>query len=391
MRIGIIYSGSFPEGIGATARVRYIAQLMQRLGARPTVLVTLPSPYVRMPSTFQGRSPEGIPYRYVGGLIRRRRGWVKFYDYFVYFRTIGRSFPEEIDHFDAFYVYASTPYFLEPVLQVLRRSGRPFVVEKTELHAALNRPFRSWKERLSNWLAKQYEESILRGPKALLVISTALEQRFRNFNGPILHLPIMADYSRFTPVPFQRPPQYRIGYMGAFSSKDGIDGILRTFLRLHNTMPRVRLSLIGYSPAIRRIRQWVERYRLSHAVDFQIGIPNADLPLRLAECDTLLMNRRDVPASRYGFPTKLSEYLATANPVIATGVGDIPRWFTHQRHLWMIPPDNETALENAIRKRYAEYVRFQRIGQEGRRFGEQHFHYERYLPVIHRVLNLLSS
>ncbi len=390
MRVGIVYSGTFPEGLGAARRIHYIARLMQRAGAHPTVLITLPGDFGRAPTAAEGVSDEEIPFQYVGGLLQRRSGMAKFIDYAQYFTAIWRKFPQLARRFDAFYIYASTPYFLEPLRRIIHRMERPFVLEKTELWRSLEPPRTTWKARVAKWLTVRYEDRLLDGARGLVVISPALDRHYQWFPGPRLLLPVLADYEWLRPI-HRRSPTYRIGYVGTFSYKDGIDGILRAFLRLHHRIPHLRLSLIGYSPAIWRIQRWVKRYRLERSVDFHLSVPDHQLPALLAECDTLVINRRNVPASRYGFPTKLAEYLATANPVIAAQVGDLPHYFTHGRDIWFVPPDDEAALENAIAQRYDEYERFQRIGHAGRTRGRELFHYEHHLPKIQQVLQWLRD
>ncbi len=391
MRIGIIYAGAYPYGIGASQRITLIARMMMREKASPTVLVPFPYPFPHVPSAREGVSEEGIPYQYLT-LRTRRQGWKKAVDHLQYALTVRGALRRAAAQFDAFYVYGFTPYLMRPVLQTLEVSGTPFVIEFSELRSTLLNPARSFKERILHRWAARLERCLPPAVRGLVLISEALEQFYRPlFSGPLLRLPIIADYSRFAPVPMDRPPTYRIGYMGGFSEKDGIDGILRSFLRLHAEMPQVRLSLIGYSPNLPRIQRWLGRYGLTDAVDFHINAPYSALPDVLSACDTLVMNRIDIPASHYGFPTKVSEYLATGVPVIATRVSDLPLYLTHERDVFFIPPNDEKALVSALRRRYVEYERFQRIGRSGWETGFQHFHYERHLGTIRKVIELLRA
>ncbi len=390
MKIGIIFAGPYPEGIGASERISLLARMMQQAGASPTVLVPFFPSFPRTGTLREGISEMGIPYRYLT-VLRRRDGWKKALDHFRYFLSVRRELRKVLGEFDAFYLYSFTPLQMAPVLQVLEEAEVPFAIEHTELRSALLVPSRSWKERLLRRVSRRLEKRVPPSTRALVVISEALERFYRPlFSGPIFRLPIIADYDGFTPAPADRPPPYRIGYMGGFSHKDGIDGILRSFLRLHGEMPRLRLSLIGFSPNLWRIRQWLARYGLPEAVDFHINVPYRSLPEVLGACDTLVMNRIDIPASHYGFPTKVGEYLATGVPVIATRVSDLPRYLTHGEDVFFIPPDDTDALADALRRRYARYEDFQEIGRRGRESGLRHFHYRRYVPTIRQVLSLLG-
>lgn len=46
----------------------------------------------------------------------------------------------------------------------------------------------------------------------------------------------------------------------------------------------------------------------------------------LKNAEVLALDRPDNLQAKYGFPTKLGEYLLTENPVVITSVGDIPKF-----------------------------------------------------------------
>ena len=50
------------------------------------------------------------------------------------------------------------------------------------------------------------------------------------------------------------------------------------------------------------------------------------IPQLLMNAEVLALDRPDNLQAKYGFPTKLGEYLLTKNPVVVTAVGDIPKF-----------------------------------------------------------------
>ncbi len=56
----------------------------------------------------------------------------------------------------------------------------------------------------------------------------------------------------------------------------------------------------------------------------------------LSGCDVLVVNRQPDAYAHYGFPTKLTEYLASGAPVISTAATDIPKYLEHGKQVWLI-------------------------------------------------------
>lgn len=60
------------------------------------------------------------------------------------------------------------------------------------------------------------------------------------------------------------------------------------------------------------------------------------------------MTRTNSRFANYGFPFKLSEYLATGNILLATNVGDVCQYVQDKVSALVVPPENPKAIAEAI-------------------------------------------
>jgi glycosyltransferase involved in cell wall biosynthesis len=84
----------------------------------------------------------------------------------------------------------------------------------------------------------------------------------------------------------------------------------------------------------------------------------------------------DRPQSRqakYGFPTKLGEYLLTGNPVVVTSVGDIPLFLKDGESAYLVEPDNIEEFAAKLDYVLSHYEESKRVGQNGREVALKHF------------------
>lgn len=77
--------------------------------------------------------------------------------------------------------------------------------------------------------------------------------------------------------------------------------------------------------------------------------------------------------STAGFPTKLSEYLATAKPVVVTDTGDISKYLQDGVNAFLVPPDDAAAFAQALRHVMSHPEVARTVGRRGREVALKHF------------------
>ena len=118
-----------------------------------------------------------------------------------------------------------------------------------------------------------------------------------------------------------------IAYCGnASNNKDGVDELIKAFALVANSVKDVKLYIIGDIPTK---EQKFENYELAKSLGiadrivFTGMVKSSEIPQLLKNAEILALDRPDNLQAKYGFPTKLGEYLLTQNPVVVTSVGDI--------------------------------------------------------------------
>ena len=89
----------------------------------------------------------------------------------------------------------------------------------------------------------------------------------------------------------------------------------------------MKLYIVGNTPSKNdeaQNLQLIESLGISNYVVFTGIVPPEEMPQLLKNATMLALDRPDSLQARNGFPTKLGEYLLSANPVVVTKVGDIP-------------------------------------------------------------------
>lgn len=177
------------------------------------------------------------------------------------------------------------------------------------------------------------------------VISTPIMEDFIKLGVPPEKIHIInmtVDSSRFKGLEKQSCEKY-IAYCGtATNNKDGVDQLIKAFAIFFKTHPDYKLYIIGETPSKSMAFSNLELVRslgIIEAVVFTGVVSSKDIPQMLKNAQILALDRPDNVQAKYGFPTKLGEYLLTENPVVVTRVGDIPLFLEDGVNALLSRPD----------------------------------------------------
>ncbi len=118
--------------------------------------------------------------------------------------------------------------------------------------------------------------------------------------------------------------------------------LLEAFALIAREFPTARLLIVGDGPERERIEQAVDRLHLRGVVHMAGYLPRAGLAFSAADVAVL-------PSQHEGFPNSVIEAMATGTPVIASAVGGIRDALTSGETGLLIPPNDVSALETAMR------------------------------------------
>lgn len=198
------------------------------------------------------------------------------------------------------------------------------------------------------WLVRQEFKSYIstcRKMDGIFPISNALKEYFVSKGvkeEKIQVVNMTVDPSRFVGLKKEPVIEKFIAYCGAVSNfKDGVDALIESFAIVTKQVADVKLYIIGGFPFKKDKEadfELVKKLGIEGRVVFTGPIPRDDMPQFLKNAEALVLARPDNVQAKYGFPTKLGEYLLTENPVVLTRVGDIPLFLKDGESAYIATP-----------------------------------------------------
>ena len=238
-------------------------------------------------------------------------------------------------------------------------------------------PFYGRKKTLSSWLKEKIKVYLTKRATGMLVISKALVNYFKGqgiMNIAVINM--FVDSKRFENIKTNTEKKY-IAYCGTISPfKDGVDCLIKAFSLFYESHPDYELKLIGRfenEEAEKMLKGLVVSLNLVNSVEFTGMVKPAKMPQLLCGARMLTLARPDNEQARYGFPTKLGEYLATRKPVVVTCVGEIGLFLKDGVNCRMANPDDEIDFADKMSWVADHYDVALKLGEKGKELTKQEF------------------
>lgn len=235
------------------------------------------------------------------------------------------------------------------------------------------------------WLVRQVHKTYLATCKkmdGIFPISPALKEYFVSKGIEEERLQVVnmtVDPSRFVGLKKEAVKEKYIAYCGAvINFKDGVDILIRSFAKVAKRIDDIKLYIIGGFPFKKDKEEdyaLVNNLGLTERVVFTGPIPREEMPQMLKNAEVLVLARPDNLQAKYGFPTKLGEYLLTMNPVVLTKVGDIPLFLKDGESAYIATPGDENEIASKIVEALTS-TNAKTIGENGALVAMQQFNSE---------------
>jgi len=398
MNIVITGTGfSFPDGTGASARVRAFAKGLIHNGAE--IHVFLPKPTEIDASSARNLELKGvydeIYFEYtcgqriiaktrVGALLLYLKGLVRA----VWaIRRVHRETPV-----DAILLwYADLPLNFLVFKLLAKFLDAPLIAEKSEFPFVYSR--KSLSVRMKMWFNDHVTYRLLDG---VIVISTFLQEFFETHSGKsvkILNVPILVESGMFAQgIRGGSSTERSIIYCGNLEHAGEVEVLLRAFSQVADEFSEWRVQVIGPLPQRRTeetLHSMVASLGLEGRVDFTGAVARSAIPCLLAAGNIMALPRASGIFSTAGFPTKLGEYLTTGKPVVVTDTGDISRYLQNGVNAYLVPPDDTVAFARALRYVMLHPEEGREVGCRGQKVAESEFNsYRHCARIIEFVLSL---
>lgn len=367
MKVYIITNECFPYGRAATNRIICYAKSVLYSGFDCEVVVYRRTEIFghKTSNTMADGVFEGVTFKYIGGCTTRSGNVVirkvdDILDKIRLFIFLNRN----LNDGDVIlsYSYLDTLFKIH-LCNIAHYNNAKIALDLGEYpYCSENNAFR---RRVGRFFYTKYVFSKIDG---LIPISNALADFASSYVSKkciVCKLPIFIDFEKYNlndssssaDVPF-------IFHSGTLSDqKDGVVGMFAAFGELHRRY-NIDLKFISTgSPETvhdgHKIRTIIEKYKLEDKIIFVGDLELDQLRYYLSRAMMVLSYRYDNLQIRYGFSTKLGEYMAAGKPIIATRVGEPVNWLQNGRDCLFIEPGDEDALIEKIRSLF--YDRKMRI------------------------------
>jgi glycosyltransferase involved in cell wall biosynthesis len=196
----------------------------------------------------------------------------------------------------------------------------------------------------------------------------------------VVVIPNGVDTQRFNPDIPGEEMRHRLGvdrgkivlFVGALTQwhrYKGLDVLIQAMALMRDQVPEARLVIVGAGQLETEYRQLVSRHGLTSCVIFAGNVPDDELPKYYACSDMLALPSKN---RSEGFGLTILEANATGKPAIGTTVGGIPSVIRDGYNGLLVPPNDPSALAEAIQKGLSDDDLLKRMGRNGRAFAEQH-------------------
>lgn len=227
----------------------------------------------------------------------------------------------------------------------------------------------------------------------LFVISNPLKQFFQQCGMPASKIQVInmtVDAGRFEGITKNYNQTRYIAYCGtASNTKDGVDDLIKAFSLVLKKYPDIKLMIIGRTPNKNETSQnlkLIHKLQLSDNIIFTGTVPASKIPQILKDAEILALDRPDNQQAKYGFPTKLGEYLLSGNPVVVTSVGDIPLYLEDGISALIAPPSDENKFSQCLLWALDNPEKAQLIGERGKIVAMKYFNSQiEAAKIIHYI------
>ncbi len=252
--------------------------------------------------------------------------------------------------------------------------------------------------RKGNQAQRFFEETFLFDLDGFALMTKTLMLHYQHFKGKLpkmIHLPMTVDLDRFNKdLPemegFKKPYVAFVGVMN--DAKEGVNILIKAFKVLNNEFQDYNLYLVGprnYDTPSHL--EMIHNCGLEEKVEWKGAYDRDQIPAIVQNADLLVLPRPDSRQAQGGFPTKLGEYLATGNPVVATRVGELPDYLEDGESVFFAEPGSVDSFADAMQRALINPEEAKRIGANGRKVAKKHFNKDIQAKILYDFFQDLSD
>jgi glycosyltransferase involved in cell wall biosynthesis len=181
------------------------------------------------------------------------------------------------------------------------------------------------------------------------------------------------DPSIFKPKSFdEKRKNPCIIFTGDLDSRDGVDILIKSFVRVKREFKDVRLYIIGDGPFLPRLKNLASKLNLSNNIIFTGWIPFEKLMKDLPNFLVGVVPSKYHLMNDIAIPRKTFEFMAAGVPVVASDLNAMREVIQNNQSGLFFNTDDHESLSEAIIRLISDPSMYNRIQKNGREISEKH-------------------
>ncbi len=130
---------------------------------------------------------------------------------------------------------------------------------------------------------------------------------------------------------------------------------------------------------------------LDSSAIFPGDLGERDIVSMLIAADVVVSPSTDHPFSHNAFPTKVAEYAAMGKAIVATEVGDVPLYLTHQESAMLCKPNSPSSIAEKLHQLYSDRALLNRLESSAAKVACENFESAAAMKKLLQQLSLVHS
>jgi len=376
--------GSFPSGNAATNRALSYMRGLVETGTDVTLYVLAPDNNQSKCSNLKECSYKGIHIQYTSPFLFVKKGILSKVNFcfgiLKGFFSLTSVLKKNKGKSPIFLLFTN-PILIWFYFIPIKLFGAKVFHERTEF------PFLNKKNSL---IFNFYKNHIIPRFNGIYVISFALVDYFKTLtSNPILLLPMTVEFDRFANYKKNQNIKY-IAYCGSmYTDKDGVLDLIKSFNIIALENNDILLYLIGDNSdqnKFRIIKNTIDESPVKNRIICTGQIERDKMPELLNNAIMLVLCRPANLQAQGGFPTKLGEYLATANPVVITDVGDHTKYLKDRISAFIARPNDPIHFASKMQECLDDPTFALSVGKIGYQVAIEQFNYKTQALMLRKFV-----
>lgn len=205
----------------------------------------------------------------------------------------------------------------------------------------------------------------------IIPISEYLVRHVKNKTDlPMIKIPPVVDFNLFSEE-LEKKVKKNFLYVGSANYIKAIKTILKAFERINNN--DYFLYMILHGQGTNKIINQIQRHPKKDLIRIYSGLGYMELIRFYKQANALIVPLTNNIQDSARFPNKIAEYLASANPIITTNVGEIKAYFIDEYNALVADEDNPESISEKMKFIIDFPDKAKTIGRNGYKTGLRYF------------------